>query len=478
MSFRERPEYQEWRDAVFRTFGRQCILCGHTGNITAHHVMAVNTYPELAFEPTNGVPLCGNCHAAVNGNEAAYVNDLRRRQEAFVNRDLSHHRPELPSESELKSLALADPANGNVVAEWFITPSSDPEEVVAFYNEHHSQFAKNAMLYIGLACKLLQLKRHDDTIRVTDAAARCAKKEGMVEECASSIARLGLAALLESGRTVDAEELVAEFRAKHSDQGGPLAELYGKLAHHLVACKRVSEALENLKTACTCAAAAGRLGDYIDGLAETARCAAWYADDHEPILKFLENSVRQLPDHAELHYLYSQVLYDHGPKDTTVTEEPMLAKGMRRIYSEGKPPQESLMHAYTALELDPTNRAHLDWACEISDSMCDFRNCHKLLNHRVETAESDEEIADALLALADFYCDNRFFSEGISAYRRVLAMGDGQVSDETKSQALSRLAYIQLESGTPERANKYASKALLYDPHNVAAKSILEREAK
>ena len=32
------------------------------GNIHAHHVMPVEDYPELAFEPTNGVPLCGNCH--------------------------------------------------------------------------------------------------------------------------------------------------------------------------------------------------------------------------------------------------------------------------------------------------------------------------------------------------------------------------------------------------------------------------------
>ena len=73
MSFRERPEYQGWREAVFQLFGRECILCGHGGNIHAHHVRPVNTYPELAFEPKNGVPLCGNCHAEVKSNELAYV---------------------------------------------------------------------------------------------------------------------------------------------------------------------------------------------------------------------------------------------------------------------------------------------------------------------------------------------------------------------------------------------------------------------
>ena len=71
MGFRERPEYQGWRDAVFRLFGQKCIRCGYAGNLHAHHVMPVNEYPELAFQPTNGVPLCGNCHSQVTATSGA-----------------------------------------------------------------------------------------------------------------------------------------------------------------------------------------------------------------------------------------------------------------------------------------------------------------------------------------------------------------------------------------------------------------------
>ena len=49
MTFRERPEYAERRTAVFQLYGRKCVMCGHGVNITAHHVKAVNTYPNSRF---------------------------------------------------------------------------------------------------------------------------------------------------------------------------------------------------------------------------------------------------------------------------------------------------------------------------------------------------------------------------------------------------------------------------------------------
>lgn len=75
-SFRERPEYIAWKEAVFRRFGRQCVLCGHSGNIHAHHVKPAHQFPEKVFDVANGVPLCGNCHAEVNGREAEYEERL------------------------------------------------------------------------------------------------------------------------------------------------------------------------------------------------------------------------------------------------------------------------------------------------------------------------------------------------------------------------------------------------------------------
>ena len=84
MNFRERPEYQAWRGAVFQLFGNQCILCSHDANLHVHHVRPVATYPELAFQPTNGVPLCGNCHVGIKDREMTYVAEFERRQRVIL----------------------------------------------------------------------------------------------------------------------------------------------------------------------------------------------------------------------------------------------------------------------------------------------------------------------------------------------------------------------------------------------------------
>jgi len=43
-------------------------------------VKPVKQFPEKAFDVDNGVPLCGNCHAEVNGREAEYEERLVARQ--------------------------------------------------------------------------------------------------------------------------------------------------------------------------------------------------------------------------------------------------------------------------------------------------------------------------------------------------------------------------------------------------------------
>ena len=76
MGFREREEYRDWRAQVLGLFGSQCVICQHSGNLHIHHIKPVQTYPELAFEPSNGVPLCGNCHAQVTGREEEFEDEL------------------------------------------------------------------------------------------------------------------------------------------------------------------------------------------------------------------------------------------------------------------------------------------------------------------------------------------------------------------------------------------------------------------
>jgi len=69
VSFRQRPEYAQWKREVFQRKGKVCALCRETVNIEAHHISEVQKYPELAFDPDNGIPLCGNCHTKAHSSE-------------------------------------------------------------------------------------------------------------------------------------------------------------------------------------------------------------------------------------------------------------------------------------------------------------------------------------------------------------------------------------------------------------------------
>lgn len=65
---RSRAEYNDWRELVFRRDSYQCQKCGiksKTGTrvyLQAHHIQPWAKFPELRYEPTNGITLCRNCH--------------------------------------------------------------------------------------------------------------------------------------------------------------------------------------------------------------------------------------------------------------------------------------------------------------------------------------------------------------------------------------------------------------------------------
>ena len=40
----------------------QCRICGSKENLQGHHLNSYKNYPELRYEPTNGITLCKNCH--------------------------------------------------------------------------------------------------------------------------------------------------------------------------------------------------------------------------------------------------------------------------------------------------------------------------------------------------------------------------------------------------------------------------------
>ena len=176
MGFRERPEYQNWRDSVFRLFGQTCIRCGHAGNIHAHHVMPVEDYPELAFDPTNGVPLCGNCHVAIKGNELAHADDLKRLQRAILGGEAAGTVTSARNETELRELAYAEPSNTEAVEQWFAI-TTDAQAVNDFYNEQRQTLKGTSRLCQFLTQHLRQLEKWHDVITVADVGMRCAELE-------------------------------------------------------------------------------------------------------------------------------------------------------------------------------------------------------------------------------------------------------------------------------------------------------------
>jgi len=212
MSFRERPEYKEWRDAVVTRFGQSCIACGHSGNIHIHHVLPVATYPEFAFDPDNGVPLCGNCHAEVTGQEMAYVDQLRELQQRALGVD-----QESPlTIDDLRQAAVADPSD-SVAVTTFLNHVDDSHEAVRFYANHQKAIHKTPELAFVMARHLREADKYEEAIAFADEALNLAKNEGgeILHQSLCHIAYQKVQCMEALGSTDELisylEELVAEF---------------------------------------------------------------------------------------------------------------------------------------------------------------------------------------------------------------------------------------------------------------------------
>ena len=61
---RRRPEYLEWRSAVFARDEYTCQKCrdSNGGNLRAHHIKPFSQFRELRFNVSNGITLCHICH--------------------------------------------------------------------------------------------------------------------------------------------------------------------------------------------------------------------------------------------------------------------------------------------------------------------------------------------------------------------------------------------------------------------------------
>jgi len=59
--WRDTYEYRVWRATVIMR-DKRCVICNSLQNRHAHHVNHATYFPELRFDPDNGVTLCGDCH--------------------------------------------------------------------------------------------------------------------------------------------------------------------------------------------------------------------------------------------------------------------------------------------------------------------------------------------------------------------------------------------------------------------------------
>lgn len=68
---RRKPEYKDWRIAVFERDGYTCKICGDSkgGNLNAHHIKSYSKFPELRLDISNGVTVCKNCHNEIHSRK-------------------------------------------------------------------------------------------------------------------------------------------------------------------------------------------------------------------------------------------------------------------------------------------------------------------------------------------------------------------------------------------------------------------------
>jgi hypothetical protein len=64
---------KKWADAVKKRDDMKCRVCGSYKTIQAHHIKPASLYPELIFDPNNGVTLCKKCHTLAHTDEKNHL---------------------------------------------------------------------------------------------------------------------------------------------------------------------------------------------------------------------------------------------------------------------------------------------------------------------------------------------------------------------------------------------------------------------
>ena len=66
----------QWRFSIYTRDEFTCQLCGEkkSGHFNAHHIKKLAKHPELAFDISNGITLCVDCHKKVTWKEEQFEN--------------------------------------------------------------------------------------------------------------------------------------------------------------------------------------------------------------------------------------------------------------------------------------------------------------------------------------------------------------------------------------------------------------------
>ena len=410
MGFRERPEYQDWRVAVFRLFGQKCIRCGYAGNIHAHHVMPVNEYPEFVFEPTNGVPLCGNCHTEIKGDELAHVDDLKRLQRAILGGEAVAVATNDPSESALRERAFAEPSNHEAVEKWFHV-TADSQAVVDFYENHHEDVKTAPFARIILLGHLIDLRRWQDVVKEADEQLKI---------------------LLD----VDLEEV--ERRAGR-EVGGEISPEFEAITARLASIR--TTALREL----------GRL--------------------HEAVA-FLRGLIGRFPEVAILHDTLSRCLWDVFNLAHESAVQEAIENGVEgraaawSLIERNRPPaaldaiEESVCHALKAAELAPVEYAYVSQASFVLRVKRDYSSALRYGKRALALASTDEEKIDALQNIAQIFMRNKLYGDARSYLREALEIDDCNVD------VIADISHCFYMDDNEREAIRMAKRGLMLDPQN------------
>jgi hypothetical protein len=89
------PEYNNWKENVFKKNNYICQICNNRGgDLNAHHLMGYNKYIELRFNLDNGITLCETCHDNFHHIYGRGDNTLQQFEEHIIN--INNKLPILP----------------------------------------------------------------------------------------------------------------------------------------------------------------------------------------------------------------------------------------------------------------------------------------------------------------------------------------------------------------------------------------------